>query len=1020
MPRRKQARRKALAPRSPPDRTLARPNSRAAAPARSNGRTDATPSRGAPERGVVVVGIGGSAGSLSPLRELIVSLPADTGMAFIVVSHQAPSGQSLLPEILSKTTRMPVSEIADQTQVAANHVYVAPRGYNVGIRSGRLHLERDALRGRPPLPIDFFFRALAADQARRAVGIVLSGTGTDGTLGLAAIRAEGGLSLVQAPDTAEFDGMPASAIAAQAADVVLPIDEVAERLQAHVRDTTAPARSRESSALESRELERILALIRLRAGHDFSAYKRETLLRRIQRRMDLHRIERLGDYALYLEENDAEIDALWRDWLIGVTRFFRDPEAFRELMRSGISKILTTREDGSPLRVWVPGCATGEEAYSIAIELLETLEQLGKRLDLKVFATDVDPTAIQTARAGRYPEGIAADVGARRLKRFFLREDGHYRAKNQLRDAVVFAVQNVLQDPPFTRMDLVSCRNFLIYLIPSAQQGLLPVFHYSLNPGGLLLLGAGETISGSENFFSTLDKRWKLFRRNDSPRIHSPMRWTERGVPAKNAAGAASAGLVAGRAPPDLAVLLQRQLAEHFGPPAVVIDPAGQIQQIHGRVGEFLEHPPGRANLNILKMAREAVRTHLASALRELAKTDVPQVERSVRLEIRGESLSLRLVVARILDPDLERPLLLVSFETASQGSQASATKRSRSSRAGRSDRHERLEEELRNTRRDLQSSIDELQSANQELASANEEVQSVNEELQSSNEELQTSKEETLSLNEELDSVNAELTLKLETFERANDDLLNLINSIEVATIFLDEQLRVKRFTPQARNVARLIDSDIGRPLADLALIIDYPDLLSDASDVLRSLQPSAKQASAPDGSWYDVRIRPYRTTRNAVEGLVVTLVDITETRRVERIQAARVLAESIVDAVREPMLVLDGTLHVVRGNRSFYRLFRVERADTDGQSIDDLGSHQWAAPRLRELLEKTLHEGMTFDDYEIEYEFPSIGRRRMRLNARPVFLHDAGAAALIVLGIEDVTGALGSSAPVSEEVRP
>jgi two-component system CheB/CheR fusion protein len=643
------------------------------------------------------------------------------------------------------------------------------------------------------------------------------------------------------------------------------------------------------------------------------------------------------------------------------------------------------------------------------------LERLSKRLDLKVFATDLDPNAIQTARAGRYPEGIGPDVGARRLKRFFVKEDGHYRAKKQLRDIVVFAVQDLLHDPPFTRMDLISCRNLLIYLTSSAQQNLLPIFQHSLNPGGLLLLGAGETISGSENFFSTLDKRWKLFQRNDSPRIPASMRWTEHTVPRRSVA---SAGLAAGRALPDLSGLVQRHLAARFGPPAVVIDRAGQIQQIHGAVGDFLEFPPGRANLNLLKMAREGVCAPLASALRELQRSDAPRVERTARLDTRRESLSLRLVLERIDDTSLEDPLLIVSFEIRSRGSRQSSTPRA--SRAARSGPRAQLEKELENTRRDLQSSIDELQAANQELASANEEVQSVNEELQSSNEELETSKEETQSLNEELQSVNAELTLKLEALERANDDLLNLMRSIEVATIFLDEHLCVKRFTPQARRVARLIDSDIGRPLADLALIIDYSDLMSDADAVLRSLEPSVKQVSAPDGSWYDVRIRPYRTTRNAVEGLVVTLVDITETKRVERAQAARVVAESIVDAVREPMLVLDGRLHVVRGNRAFYRLFRVERADTDGKSIDDLGSRQWGAPRLREMLEKTLREGTVFDDFEVESEFPSIGRRRMRLNARPVFLHDAGAAALLVLGIEDVTGAPAGTPPGSEVTGP
>ena len=924
-------------------------------------------------------------------------------MAFVVVSHQAPSGKSLLPEILSKSTAMPVCEIADQTRAEPNHVYVAPRGYNVTIRAGVLGIERSSERGRPPLPIDSFFRALAHDRGRRGVGIVLSGTGTDGTLGLAAIRAEGGFSLVQAPETAEFEGMPASAIAALAADFVLAVEEMPSHLIAHGRSVGVSARTGESLEVSSTEMERILALIRVRGGHDFSAYKRETLLRRIHRRMDLHRIEQLADYARYLEENDAEIDALWRDWLIGVSGFFRDGEAFQTLLRAGLSDLVAARPEGSTLRVWVPGCATGEEAYSIAILLLEALETLGKHLELQVFATDLDPVAIQTARAGRYPEGIAADVGTERLKRFFAQENRYFRARKTLRDAVVFAVQNVLHDPPFTHVDLISCRNLLIYLLPSAQQNLLTVFHYSLDPGGLLLLGAGESVSGSDKFFNPLDTRWKLFRRSDSTRARPPMRWSHRTPPLP---AGASGGHVARGPAADLADPLRRYLAERFGPPAVVVDAAGQIQQIHGRVDPFLELPPGRANLNVVEMAREGLRAPLASALREAQKSQAPVVERTARVKANRGWLALRLAIGRIDDRRLARPLLLVSFETAKRGNGAGKVKAStRSSRSGPSDPRAQLEEELQHTRQDLQRTIDELQSTNEELASSNEEVQSVNEELQSSNEELQTSKEETQSLNEELHTVNAELTQKLQAFEQANDDLVNLIHSIEIATIFLDQALRVKRFTPRARNVARLIDADIGRPLADLAMLLDYPDLLSDADGVLRSLHPLAKQASAPDGSWYDVRIQPYRTARNAIEGLVVTFVDITETKRAERTQAARVLAESVVDAVREPLLVLDGTLRVVRGNRSFHRLFHVEPRDTTGQLLADLGSGQWSGPSLRELLSRTLKEGATFDDFEVEHELPLLGRRRMRLNARPVLLDDDAGAALIVLGFEDVT---------------
>jgi len=926
-------------------------------------------------------------------------------MAFVVVSHQAPTGQSLLPEILAKTTDMPVREIDGETTVQPNHVYVVPRGHSVAVHDAVLAIEPIGEPSRVPLPIDFFFRALALDRGHCAVGVILSGTGSDGTLGLAAIRAESGLCLAQDPETAEFDGMPASAIAAQATDFVLPVSEMPARLVAYARALGAPAHGCEPSGVSSSEMEPILALIRVRGGHDFSAYKRDTLLRRVERRMSFHRIERLADYARYLEGSDEEIDALWRDWLIGVSGFFRDPEAFQTLAESGLPPLLAARAGDRPLRVWVPGCATGEEAYSIAIVLLETLKALGEHVDVQVFATDLDPSAIRTARAGQYPKAIAGAVGARRLDRFFVEEERAYRAKKELRDRIVFAVQNVLHDPPFTRVDLISCRNLLIYVVPSAQQGLLSIFHYSLNPGGLLLLGASEHVGGSTEFFSALDKRWKLFRRNDSVAAQPPLRWTPPALPAT----------YTGAVPPlaegfrlDLTETLRRCLAERFGPPAVVVDLRGQIQQTHGRVGPYLELPPGRANLNVVNMAREGLRAPLVSALREITKARATTVEKDVRLKTEGGWHSLRLTVGRIEGRRLPSPLLLVSFEPAS--SRGGSPRTRKPSSKGRKPERTQLEDELQHMRQDLQVSVSDLQAANEELASANEEVQSANE-------ELQTSKEETQSLNEELQTVNAELKEKIRGLEQANDDLLNLMSNIEIATIFLDDRLRVKRFTPQARSVARLIDSDVGRPLADLATLLDYPDLLADAGSVLASLRSMEKQAPAPGGVWYTVRIRPYRTARNAVEGLVVTFIDITETKRAERVQAARFLAESIVDAVREPLLVLDPTLRVLRGNRSFYRAFRVEPAETEGQLVDELGSRQWSILRLRGLLEATLRDGAPFEDFEVVHEFPHIGRRRMVLSGRPVSMQGNERPVLIVLGIRDAGQA--SAAVRGEDVE-
>lgn len=952
--------------------------------------------RRAPDARPLIVGVGGSAGSLSPLRELLAAVPADCGMAFVVVSHQAATGHSMLPEILAKCTEMPVREITDEIRIEADHVYVEPRGHSVVIRDGTLSLDPVTLRETPHLPIDHFFRALARDQGSHAAGIVLSGTGTDGTLGLAAIRAASGLSLVQDPATAEFDGMPQSAIQARAADFVVSPAETPARLillrKGIVRADAAPE-------IAANEVQRILAIMRQHGGHDFSEYRHGTLVRRIARRMQLHGICDPEEYARFLEQSDVEIDALWHDWLIGVSSFFREPDAF-QAVESALPELLAGRPAGSPLRIWVPACATGEEAYSIAMLLVEALHRLEQNLQVQVFATDLNPAAIQVARAGRYPEGTAANIAEARLARFCTREDGFYRVKKELRDLVVFAVQDVLRDPPFTRVDLVSCRNLLIYLEQRAQQRLLRSFHYSLNPRGLLLLGSSENATGSEEFFSPLDGHVKIYRRNDSTAPQLSIRWPDAHRESRNApTGSLPVGARA-----DLANPLSRALAEHFGPPAVLVDAAGGIQHIHGNIGSYLQLPTGRVNVNVVDMAREGLRAPLAAALREAIQSRGAVAERNARLHLDGNRRTIHLKVAQLHEPRFASPMFLVSFEPAERAERKRDHGRKNESNAERSKarRGARMDRELWDTRHDLQGTIDELQATNEELAAANEEVQSANEELQSTNEELQTAKEETQSLNEELHTVNAELTQKLETFERATDDLSNLMNNIEVATIFLDSHLRVMRFTPQARRVAHLIDADIGRPMADLATYVEYPDLLSDAARVIENLHTSEKQVAAPDGSAYLVRIRPYRTARNVVGGAVVTFFDITDAGRSERAQAERVLADRIVDAVREPFLVLDDELRVVRANRAYYRVFGAEQENTRGLLIDELGLHQWSIPILRERLEKALREGVGFDDLEVEIEFPHLARRKLLLNARPLSPGPGMVAELVLLGIQ------------------
>jgi two-component system CheB/CheR fusion protein len=954
------------------------------------------------DAGFPIVAVGGSAGALPAFQELLSRLAVGARLALVIVSHQDPDRPSLLGEILAKSTPMPVTQVTEEIRAEPEHVYMAPPGRYLGLRDGVFHLEESMHRGHPPLAVDFFMRALAEDQGHRAVGIVLSGTGSDGTLGLAAIRGEGGLTLAQRPDQAEFSGMPGNAIAAGTVDLVLTPAEMAERLAAHAQNLVVlPAPVRETVRATD-GLERVIELVSTHTGLDFTSYKRGTLQRRIERRLRLHGQRTLSEYIRFLEQHPEELDALWRDWLIGVSGFFRDPEAFKAL-EAALLDAVRERPDGSPFRVWVPGCAAGEEAYSIAILLLESAGKLGRRLDLQVFATDLDEAAIDLARAGRYPEGIASEVGPRRLQQFFVADDRHFVVRKDVRERVVFATQHLLRDPPFTRVDLISCRNVLIYLQNDAQKRILTLFHYSLNPGGLLFLGSSESLTGVEDLFSLVDRESKLFRRKETPRSqYSAADWPGRAfgaVPVRP-----PLPQVPERERIDLAEMLRRQLAEHYAPPGLIVDEQGHIEQIHGRTGDYLEPAPGRPNLNVLDMARQGLRAPLVSALHELAHSGLRTLERDVRMQTTAGPRQIRLRVAKLSDPRFTRPHFLVSFEAAEE--EAALRPRPAPAReAETGTRVEQLEEELRATREDQHSAIEELQATNEELASANEEVQSVNEELQSANEELQTAREETQSLNEELQTVNAELRAKLSSLETANDDLRNLMESTGIAIIFVDDHLRVKRFTPAAQGLVPLIASDVGRPLCDISTSVEDPDLLQRAEEVLRTLQPSDREVHSRDGKWYSVEIRPYRTTRNTIEGISIAFVDVTRTKRAElAADVARAIEEDIVQAVREPFLVLDSGLHVVRANRSFYRAFGVAPEETEGRLIFSLGNGQWEIPRLRELLERILPENRSFDDFEVVHDFPGLGRRVMLLNARRVERTTATGQDLILLGIADV----------------
>jgi two-component system CheB/CheR fusion protein len=826
-----------------------------------------------------IVALGASAGGLLALEQFFQHLPDDSGMAFIVITHQAPDRVTLLPELLAKQASIPVLVASDNVKLRPNHAYVAPPGRALRIRDGRMFLGTIDADARPHLPIDHAFRSLAQNEGDHAIGIVLSGNGSDGTLGITEIKDQFGMVMAQDPKTAQYSGMPASAIATQLVDYVLSPAQMPDQLVLYSRGRRArtPSISRELDQAEiSQVLRKILAVLHARTGSDFSRYKKSTIWRRIERRMHVQNIADPADYHVFLERTAYEIDALFKDLLISVTSFFRDAAAFDALQQE-ISGLIAERSEGEGLRAWVAGCATGEEAYSVAIVIQEAIEQSGKNLALQVFATDLDPQALDVARAGRYPDGIAADMTKERLARFFTREDGGYRVNKELRDPIVFAVQNIIRDPPFTKLDLLSCRNLLIYLESELQKRALALFSYALRPGSLLLLGPSESITGFDDRFATLEKRWKLFRRLPTTSVQVvPDFFQSVGEPIRSQPLMRDGQRSAHSA---LVIAAEKVLIASFVPASVIMNERGELIYVQGRTGMFFEPAAGEPSQNAFVMAREGLRAELPGVVRRAAGTNKPVVRRGLQVKTNGGFTGVALTVMRLKDPEALRGTFLVSFELESESEPS--TKRAPTRSGKLFDRVSALEDELKTTRENLQGMIEELETSNEELKSTNEELQSTNEELQSANEELETSREEMQSLNEELQTVNAELEERNRALSQTNDDMQNLLNSTDVATVFLDDKLHVKRFTTSAQKVFRLINTDIGRPISDLAANLRYDGLVEDAQEVLRTLVFREREIQTKDGEWRMMRIMPYRTHENLIDGLVITFVDIDRFRR-------------------------------------------------------------------------------------------------------------------------------------------
>ncbi len=950
-----------------------------------------------------IVGIGASAGGLEALERFFRHVPGDPGVAFIVVTHLAADQVSLLPELLQRCMPMPLRKAADGMKVEPNCVYVNTPGHDLGILNGTLRLFDAAVPHGVPLPIDFFLRALADDQHERAIGVILSGTGSDGAVGLKAIKGQYGLTIAQTPSTAQFTGMPESAIATGAVDCVLPAEEMPTRIVEFAKGSflVGPAAGEETTTSGDAALHQMFVLIRGRTGHDFSSYKRSTIRRRIERRMGVHQIESRASYIRFLRENPHEIDVLFRDLLIGVTSFFRDPEAFEVLRRTALPALLKLIPENQAVRVWVPGCATGEEAYSLAIVLRECMDDMKVHFNVQVFGTDLDGPAIECARNGWYPHGIAADVGPERLRRYFTEENGHYRVNKEIRKTLVFSPHNLTKDPPFTKLNLIACRNVLIYLENDLQKRLLSVFRYALKPQGVLFLGSSETISGFTDDFETIDHKWKVYVRKDAgPSSASATGfWLARRSDAAALLPAVESSKAVRSTP--AAELIEKMLLHRYAPPTVVINDRGDIIHIHGHTGTYLEMPSGQPRLNILTMAREGLRVPLATVIRQVLSTGLEAVQDGIVVKTDGGPHVVRLSVRKIAEPEALRGLLTVVLEHPRKRRQtARGTKATKAKETSASTSE--LELELQLTREGLQGTIEELRSAS-------EEVESMNEELQSSNEELETSKEEMQSLNEELQTVNAELHAKIDSLARANNDLNNLLNSTEVATVFLDIGLRIRWFTAHAKRLIKLIDSDVGRPISDITSTLRCDALVSSVEEVARTLVRNEQEVETTDGSFYLMRITPYRTAEDVIDGLVITFVDVSALKEAERNKAAeetRTLAAGIVETIREPLVVLDAAMCVIAVNKSFHRTFRTKPEEVEHRVLFELGDGQWDIPDLRAMLEEVLPRDRMFEDFKVQHDFPAIGRRTMLLNGRRLE-SPAGKPSLILLAMEDVTDA-------------
>ncbi|MFL6417605.1 MAG: chemotaxis protein CheB [Bryobacteraceae bacterium] len=960
--------------------------------------TDTSPPRGNP---FPIVGIGASAGGLEAFIELISALPLDTGMAFVLVQHLDPAHESLLPELLARHSRMPVLTVHDGMKVEPDCVYVIPPNTSMELADGSLRLV--AREQGLHLPIDIFFRSLAAVQGSRAIAVVLSGNASDGSVGVRDIKAECGITFAQSEMTARFGGMPRNAVATGAVDYVLTPAEIARELTSIAKHPflipSRPGDARSETLPEGEAaLRRIFALLHKTTRVDFSRYKPTTVRRRIGRRMMVHRIRSLGEYMEYVEHHPAELQELYRDLLISVTSFFRDPESFDALVKLLVSAIGSNNSE-EPVRVWVPGCATGEEVYSLAICLYEVLKDNRRPVPLQLFGTDISDVALDRARHGLYPAGIEEDVTPERLRRFFTKTDSGYQISKVIRESCVFAHHDVTKDPPFSKLDLVSCRNLLIYLDQAAQRHVLPVFHYALKPKGLLMLGSAETTGAASDLFVPLDSPQKIYaRRGTAPRLPLDLAFGGSGVESLNLNPASGSSAV------ELQRRFDRVIQSKYSPDAVLINAEFQILQFRGHTGDYFKHSPMQPNPNVLSAAKEDLLLPLRRAVYQASGTKAPVREPGIEFESSGRRMSIILEVTPIDGIEADEKYFLIVFIREGPRTVVN-TVTSDGHLLPVDQRITKLQDELAETREYVRNLTEQYEAHSEELRAANEEARSANEELQSTNEEIRTTKEELQSANEELTTVNEELQSRNRELNSTNSDLKNLLSAITIPILMIDSDLRVRRFNTAAGTVFELGPVDIGRPVGHIRGGIETPRLEQQVKNVIETLHPVSEELQDSEGAWYSLNVRPYRTIDDRIAGAVVTLQDIDPLKRgLQAAEQARDYAEGMIETVREPLVVLDSDLRVQRATRAFYDTFLVTREETEGRFFYDLGNGQWNRSRLRELIGAALFRSEPFHDFEIEHEFPHIGLRVMRLNGRRIPFPQSQRR-MLLLSIEDVT---------------